>query len=145
MISQWTEVKPPVNIKVELYEFIISSLDAQFDIAVRLAAAIAIRNVLDDFEFDIGKYCCILLLNLRSRYLVKGGPSKFRFSRFLACQSRHTFILHPICPILVLKCLYGLFLQKCEKKIFLFFCNLGESPSAKNFFFRKFFFQRAIL
>ena len=61
LIEQWTGAKPPNNIITTLYEFITSSLERSLDIAVRLSAASALRQVLDDFDFDIGK---ILQVNI---------------------------------------------------------------------------------
>ena len=55
LVEQWTGVKPLNAIFTTLYDFIIPSLDRTLDMAVRLAAASALRQVLDDFEFDIGK------------------------------------------------------------------------------------------
>ena len=55
LIEQWTGAKPPVNIQPLLYKFAISSMERNFDIAVRLAASSALRQVMDDFEFDLSE------------------------------------------------------------------------------------------
>lgn len=55
LTEQWISVKPPSECRNVLYDFIISSLGPTLDIAVRLAAASALRTVLDDFEFNAGK------------------------------------------------------------------------------------------
>uniref|UniRef100_H2YLD0 Importin N-terminal domain-containing protein n=1 Tax=Ciona savignyi TaxID=51511 RepID=H2YLD0_CIOSA len=56
LIDQWMGVKPPVEIRTTLYDFIIGSLSPGFNMAVRLTAASALRQVLDDFEFELDSF-----------------------------------------------------------------------------------------
>lgn len=56
LIDQWTGAKPITGILATVYDFVISSLDRRFDMAVRLTASAALRQVLDDFEFDSSKF-----------------------------------------------------------------------------------------
>ena len=73
---------------------------------------------------------------------LRGGPSEFWLSHFLTCKRPHASISHQKSLILVLNCLYGIFLQKSEKKVFHFFAVFGESPRARKIFSAKIFFSK---
>nr|XP_002125631.1 importin-11-like [Ciona intestinalis] len=56
LIDQWMGVKPPNDIRTTLYDFIIGSLSPDFNMAVRLMAATSLRQILDDFEFELDTF-----------------------------------------------------------------------------------------
>ncbi|XP_076823521.1 importin-11-like [Clavelina lepadiformis] len=56
LIEQWMGVKPPNEARTAMYDFIISSMDSNLNMAVRLAASSALRQILDDFEFDLDTF-----------------------------------------------------------------------------------------
>ncbi|XP_041361999.1 importin-11-like isoform X2 [Gigantopelta aegis] len=51
LVGQWVGVKMSVSLRPSLYEAIISLLDKQEDLAVRLEAAACLKTTIDDFEF----------------------------------------------------------------------------------------------
>ena len=69
---------------------------------------------------------------------LRGGSSRFRFSRFLAYTLRCAFSFHPNYPYEGLKWPWEWFLTVSEIKNFLTFFILGEFPKPRKFFFQDF-------
>ncbi|XP_012055952.1 PREDICTED: importin-11 [Atta cephalotes] len=56
LIGQWTNIKLSEELRPELYKLMIETLNPEEDLGVRLAASNALKQAIDDFQFDPEKF-----------------------------------------------------------------------------------------
>lgn len=56
LIGQWTNIKLSEELRPELYKLMIETLNPEEDLGVRLAASNALKQAIDDFQFNSEKF-----------------------------------------------------------------------------------------